>query len=232
MTLDELRDAAAQMLGFPDFASARPDQSWISRAVVRAVYKAFQPTDDTRAKWAEETFGIFLPAPQTINLDLTQGSSSFSVPISQPNALVVEGAGTEAANGIYLIDNSYSAPQAFQYGVPEPHWISYFEVQWFLFATQGGSSPQSVYVNPLLDFSSPPDGWVTDIPIEGWREDDPVMFTNPSGASPAPQIRQATWQDIDDAGIDRNSVSVIDLAPQSLPSEDFRGSYVLIDGQF
>ncbi len=78
MTRDQLRDAAASMLGFPDYSKARPDQLWIARAVVRAVYKAFQPDDDSRAVWAEKSFGLFMPAPVSLSIGVTQGSSSFT----------------------------------------------------------------------------------------------------------------------------------------------------------
>ncbi len=78
MTRDELRDAAAEMLGFPNYSQARPDQTWIARAVVRAVYKAFQPDDDSRAVWAEKSFGLYLPAPVSVSIVVTQGSTDFT----------------------------------------------------------------------------------------------------------------------------------------------------------
>jgi len=78
MTRDELRDAAAQMLGFPSYAQSRPEQSWIARAVTRAVYKAFQPEDDTRTRWAERTFGLHLPGAITASIGVTQGGIGFT----------------------------------------------------------------------------------------------------------------------------------------------------------
>lgn len=79
MNFSDLRDIAAQFIGYPDYNQARPDQSWIDRVAKRAVYQAFQPEDNVRARWAEETMGIAVPAELTLGITVTQGSKDFTV---------------------------------------------------------------------------------------------------------------------------------------------------------
>jgi hypothetical protein len=78
MTLNELRDVAAQFLGYPDYQGARPDQLWITRAVKRAVYQTFQPEDNTRARWAEEILGVKVPGELVLDVTITQGSKTIT----------------------------------------------------------------------------------------------------------------------------------------------------------
>lgn len=85
MTRDELRDVAAQLLGFPSYDSSGPEKSWISRAVTRAVYRCFQPVEGNRMRWAEEGFGLHLPAPITLTLGVTNNSRDFSYTASPPS---------------------------------------------------------------------------------------------------------------------------------------------------
>lgn len=66
------------MLGFPDYATAKPEQSRLAKDVVRAVYEAFQPADGSRMTFAERSFGLSLPAAVTVNLSVTKGVAAFT----------------------------------------------------------------------------------------------------------------------------------------------------------
>jgi len=78
MNISELRNAAARMLGFKNYAQAKPEQANINSYITRAVYKVFQPDDQTRARFAEEPFGLYLPAAVSLTLNVVEGESAFT----------------------------------------------------------------------------------------------------------------------------------------------------------
>lgn len=200
MTRDELRDAAAQMLGFPSYAQSRPEKLWIARAVTRAVYKAFQPEDDTRTRWAERTFGLHLPGAITFDIEVTKGSTQIALP--QPDAMVVEGAGWNEANGVFVRSGEQNGKPVYG-GLGGIEWLEtspdFFE--WVFF--------EGVYIG--FDNVDTPDQ------ITSWSN----VYV-----PPAPTVRRATWADIDAAGIDRSTLG------GTLPINTFAGSYVVIGNTF
>lgn len=121
-----------------------------------------------------------------------------------PDAVVAEGAGTPSVNSVYI--NSGGS-----YIGSSGYFLSFFEMQWFLFT----SGIETVYVNPLPP--SPPADWGVTLPLTGWQNTDPVMGSNPIGQNPAPILRPAKWEDIDEAGIDRATVSTLINSSSDLP---------------
>jgi len=115
MTLAELRNAAARMLGFKNYAQAKGEEANINSYIARAVYKVFQPDDQSRARFAEEPFGLFLPAAVSINLNVLEGQTAFSTDgaalpeskyigsyITVGNRFYTYSARTDATNGSFV----------------------------------------------------------------------------------------------------------------------------------
>lgn len=223
MTRDELRDVAAQILGFKDYASAGPEKNWITRAVTRAVYRCFQPAEGTRMRWAEEGFGLHFPAPVTVDLNVVNGSSGFTRVTPQPDTMVVAGAGTTAVNGVYLRDGDLGGFPRYTLvgGTTTQDSILYTIGIWFI-ATSGTSA-----------YTSAEDPATPDLVV--------TWVTDGAGVEPLPTVRRATWADIDAAGIDRTTVPLLGYNGQTLADLDlpqlpdaalYRGSYALIGDEF
>lgn len=227
MTRDELRDVAAQILGFKDYASAGPEKNWIARAVTRAVYRCFQPAEGTRMRWAEEGFGLHFPAPVTVDLSVVNGSRSFSRVLPLPDAMVVEGAGTTALNKVYPRDGDYNGNPLYTREVPSI------------------PSPVDAYIRktgtswaigtPDLDTEYYGSNAATPDLVETWTFNNtgPIPPGEIWVQGPAPTVRRATWADIDAAGIDRATVPLLpDNQPQLPDAALYRGSYALIGDEF
>lgn len=120
----------------------------------------------------------------------------------QPDAMVVEGAGTTEANGISLRDGELNGKPRYTLvgGTTDQDIIYADSGEWFL-----GSSGLDIYVGEE-DVSSP------DL-VVSWR----AIF---SGTLPAPTVRRATWADIDAAGIDRATVPTI-AGGGNLPTDTY-----------
>ena len=136
----------------------------------------------------------------------------------QPDAMVVDGAGTASVNNVYLRDGDFQGYPAYTLvgGVSGVDSLSFLGVTpWAI----GSQSLSPIY------YESSEGGLATPDLVTSWS-------VSVDGTAPAPTVRRATWADIDEAGIDRSTVplrtdvATLYLAGFDDDSDDRRGRFV------
>lgn len=141
---------------------------------------------------------------------------------SLPDAMVVEEAGDDSVNRTYIRDGSYS-------GFPKYETIdSSVKIE----AAQDESEPDP---QPLLYAILKEDGEVLGTIVFTRQYESNELATelegpedatwgDTGGGLPLPTVRYATWADIDAAGIDRSTVSLLEESEKIIDSSDENGA--------